>query len=179
MQIKHIQSENFKGNTNVSITPEKVNILVGQNGAGETSLLEAIRFAITGKSPDDYKRAGTVSGSVSVNMADIGEIRREWTPEKSIFKLNGKTTTSKAIAEQIQAVCGISSTTTNILSSSEVVAALSSGELSEYLLTEGFLKSSVDIEKIIAFCKLSPAAEEELRMQLSPAPEVIPLEFSQ
>lgn len=44
MEINKIEISGFKGIKTLSITPKKVNILVGKNNTGKTSLLEAIKY---------------------------------------------------------------------------------------------------------------------------------------
>jgi DNA replication and repair protein RecF len=51
MWIKRLSSKNFRTYSAVDISFEKgVNVIIGENGQGKTNLLEAIHFAITGRS---------------------------------------------------------------------------------------------------------------------------------
>ena len=50
MKIGHIRITDFKGVRKFQMTPAKVNILVGANGTGKSSVLQAIRYGITGLS---------------------------------------------------------------------------------------------------------------------------------
>ena len=49
MNLKSVSIKNFKGvkNMEIEFTP-KVNLLIGDNGAGKTSVLEAIAVALSG-----------------------------------------------------------------------------------------------------------------------------------
>ncbi len=42
MEIKEVKISNFKGITDLTFSPKKINIIVGKNNTGKTSILEAI-----------------------------------------------------------------------------------------------------------------------------------------
>ena len=42
MQIKELKIENFKGISYLKFSPKKINLIVGRNNTGKTSVLEAI-----------------------------------------------------------------------------------------------------------------------------------------
>lgn len=173
MKISNIKLKNFKGIEALEVTPARVNILSGPNGMGKTSLMEGIRCAITGKTPDDYMALGAVKSSVSVEIDRIGSIERQYTPSKSKTLMCGKTTTAKDAMKDLGNILGCSARTMNMMFSSELMEQMMGADLAEYLLNEGFLKNDMDIEKLLSLCDLSKAAEGELRMLL---PEAITLE---
>ncbi|MFH1431710.1 MAG: AAA family ATPase [archaeon] len=46
MDIKEVQISNFKGISNMTFFPKKINIIVGKNNTGKTSILEAIYYTM-------------------------------------------------------------------------------------------------------------------------------------
>lgn len=51
MWIKRLYSKNFRTYSDIDVSFDKgVNVIVGENGQGKTNLLEAIHFAVTGRS---------------------------------------------------------------------------------------------------------------------------------
>lgn len=173
MQIQSIEMKNFKQTESRTLHPAKFNVLIGPNGSGKTTVLEAVKCGLNGKPPADHIKAGTAGGYLTMDVTGLGVIERKWSGGKSTTKLNGRTTTQKSIIEMIQTQFGFSSKTTDIMSSSEVVENLFGKEFAQYLLD--FLKNDMDFDKLVALCEASPEAVDELSMQLPPAPDVITL----
>jgi hypothetical protein len=72
MQIIQLQAENVKALTAVEITPDgKPVIITGSNGAGKSSILDAIFFALTNTGLDDPIRHGTTKAVVKLNLGEI------------------------------------------------------------------------------------------------------------
>ncbi|MBQ3570703.1 MAG: AAA family ATPase [Methanocorpusculum sp.] len=176
MKISRVHLQHFKGITEAEVEPAKVNILVGANGMGKTSFLEGIRYGITGKGTEDMINVASCDGSVLVDIDGLGTLERQFRYDKTKVKVCGKTTTAKAAMETLINLLGCSSTTMNMMFSSELVEQMMGTDLAQYLLNEGFLKNDMDIDKLLALCSLSPEAEAELRMMLPAAPAAISLE---
>ena len=175
MKISNIKIMNFKGIESLEVKPARINILSGPNGMGKTSMLEGIRCAITGKTPDDYMAMGTSKSSVAVELEKLGTIERRYTPSKSKTLMCGKATTAKDVARDLGDILGCSGRTMNMMFSSELMEQMMGADLAEYLLNVGFLENDMDIEKLLSLCSLSKDAEDELRMLLPEAPEKITL----
>jgi DNA repair exonuclease SbcCD ATPase subunit len=175
MQITSFSAQNFKSIEKFDFALRKVNVFTGPNGAGKTTVLHALRYAITGKAPTDIKRNGTSSGYVSADITDVGVVKRTFAKETKVT-VNDKNTTGKSVAESLNGAYSISPDTSNVLTSGELLTGMSSGDLSAFLINEGFLKLDVDIEKVVKYCKPSPEGESELRMYFPEAPEVIPVD---
>lgn len=175
MKISDIKLRNFKGIKELEVRPGKINILSGPNGMGKTSLMEGMRCAITGKTPEDYMAMGAVKAFVAVEVGGIGTIERQYTPSKSTTRMCGKVTTAKVVTKVLGDVLGCSAKTMNMMFSSELMEEMMGADLAGYLLNEGFLKNDMDIEKLLSLCSLSEEAEKELRMLLPEAPERITL----
>jgi len=76
MHIERVRLENFKGYAFAEIPLEPgVTAILGLNGAGKSSILEAIKYALFGLRPgtaSELLREGTKSGSIEINLR-LGE----------------------------------------------------------------------------------------------------------
>lgn len=175
MKIENLEIKNVRGLTSLEMKPAKLNFITGPSGSGKSSVLDAIRFGLTGKLPKDGLHTGTVSLAVDMKIENIGEVSRTQTDGKPMkVRVNGKTTTAKSVAEMIEKVYGCSPTTTSIMTSSEI---LRKKDLAEYLLTEGFLNNDMMLSKLIGLCPgLDVAAQSELYELLPQEPTPVTLE---
>ena len=97
--IKKIAIANFKRFDNLETDIEKVNTLISTNGAGKTSFLQALRWALLGTFDKSYVRHDGPT-SVEVTFESGTVIHRSYDGEKQIVKVNGSASTQKA-ANQI------------------------------------------------------------------------------
>lgn len=175
MKISKLSLQNWRNMEMFNLEPGCINVLIGPNGSGKTSVLESIKTVLNGKTPSDFIRAGSTTASISADIDRVGNIKRVWTTGKpSKVSINYRTTTQKSIVESIEALYGISPETTTIMSSSDVIENLFGKDFARYILS--FLKNDMDIEKLIALCAPTPQAEKIMRDILPPAPAVISLE---
>lgn len=163
MEITRLTAGNVHGLTNISINPEKLNFITGPSGSGKSSIMEAIRYAISGKASEDHVKVGGAKAVVLADIPRIGVIERLVTNEgKTKVKLNGKTTTAKSIAEQFSAVYGFTLTDAGLLMSSDVLEHALGKDLAEYLLNGGFIKNDMPFSRLLALNPLDPEIADEL-----------------
>ena len=72
MKIKKMEIKRYKGVQNLEVYPQKLHVITGKIGAGKSSILEAMRFGVTGVSELDGGPA-----EVAVTLANGMEIRRK------------------------------------------------------------------------------------------------------
>ncbi len=96
--IKKIQLNNFKKHTNVTLAfVTGLNAIVGKNGTGKSSILEAIDYLFTGTLPDkkeNIMRAGTNTGFVIMEFelaGKEGRLERHLDSSKVVLDYDGKT----------------------------------------------------------------------------------------
>ena len=176
MQIRKFEMQNWRNFHYLEFVPKRINALIGPNGSGKTSILEALKTVMNGKAPTAFARNGAPFVSVSAEIEDVGDIQRSWNLEdgKTSTKMNGKNATSKSIQKMLEDVYGVSSQTTDIMSSSEVMEAAFGNKFAEYVLS--FIKNDMDVDHLIALCSPSPDAEAILRDYFPPVPELIELD---
>lgn len=132
--ITTISIRNFKGIENLQLNAKKLNAIIGKCGSGKSSLLDAIRFALTGKAGKEVIRKGCREASVVLRFSDNSTIERIRRTSENISKCNGKSSTKRSLDEFLAArnmnPCWIES-----LCSVDWFAGLSSKDLNNFFMT--------------------------------------------
>lgn len=132
--ITTISIRNFKGIEDLQLNAEKLNAIIGKCGSGKSSLLDAIRFALTGKAGKEVIRKGCREASVVLRFSDNSTIERIRRTSENISKCNGKSSTKRSLDEFLTArnmnPCWIES-----LCSVDWFAGLSSKDLNNFFMT--------------------------------------------
>lgn len=132
--ITTISIRNFKGIEDLQLNAKKLNAIIGKCGSGKSSLLDAIRFALTGKAGKEVIRKGCREASVVLRFSDNSTIERIRRTSENISKCNGKSSTKKSLDEFLTArnmnPCWIES-----LCSVDWFAGLSSKDLNNFFMT--------------------------------------------
>ena len=132
--ITTISIRNFKGIEDLQLNAKKLNAIIGKCGSGKSSLLDAIRFALTGKAGKEVIRKGCREASVVLRFSDNSTIERIRRTSENISKCNGKSSTKRSLDEFLAArnmnPCWIES-----LCSVDWFAGLSSKDLNNFFMT--------------------------------------------
>ena len=132
--ITTISIRNFKGIEDLQLNAKKLNAIIGKCGSGKSSLLDAIRFALTGKAGKEVIRKGCREASVVLRFSDNSTIERIRRTSENISKSNGKSSTKRSLDEFLTArnmnPCWIES-----LCSVDWFAGLSSKDLNNFFMT--------------------------------------------
>jgi len=167
MEITNLVTQNIHGNKYANINPAKLNFITGPSGSGKSSLMEAIRYAITGKTGSDHITTGASMASISMTVPKIGLIERSVTDDgKTKVRLNRKTTTAKSIVEQYAAIYGFNLNDVSLLFSSDVLKHALGKDLAEYLLNGGFISNDMTYARLLALNPLEPEIADELERTL-------------
>lgn len=156
MKLNKIRMVNFMGfKGEVTFEVPHIAALIGKNGIGKTSLINAIRYALTGEEPDgviintacdECQVAITLNDPVDGSEVEFLRTKHKTKPSKC--KINGKATTAKSMNEKIEDCIGIPLERVKILSSSEVVAAMKPQEFSSFILE--YIPEKLKVDDIIA-----------------------------
>ncbi len=154
MKLKSLSLKNFCGVKALDAELPQIIALCGKNGMGKTTILNAIRYALTGKEPEgDIIRYGSQSTEVTVVVDDgksgVAYTRIKDREKPSAFKIDGKKTTLKALNENISEVIGIPLDKVEILSSADIVSAMKPQEFASLIL--GYIPEKLTLEKVMTF----------------------------
>lgn len=155
MKILKLETVNFMGlKGRFEFTPAHITALCGKNGIGKTTLLNAVRFGLTGAEPEgDVINASSDEMKVSITLNDtVGGEDVEFTRYKHRTKpskcmINGKATTMKSMNDKIESVIGIDLDKIKVLSSSEVVAAMKPQEFAAFILD--YIPEKIKLSQIL------------------------------
>lgn len=152
MKINSIKTRNFMGLKGVyTIDMPHIAALIGKNGIGKSTILTAIRYALTGEDPSgDIIHKDCEECSVSLYLTDPADgseieferIKNRTKPSKS--RLNGKATTAKSMNEKLESIVSIPLDKIKILSSADIVAAMKPQEFASFILSYVPEKMKVD-----------------------------------
>jgi energy-coupling factor transporter ATP-binding protein EcfA2 len=78
LRVKRIHIHNVLGIEDIEIRPGKLVLVQGRNGAGKTSVLEAIRHALRGGKDATLIRRGETFGSTVIEFDDETELQRRY-----------------------------------------------------------------------------------------------------
>lgn len=123
MKLNRIGIKDFKKIEDLKLEfGENPVVLVGPNGAGKSSVVEAIRYAITGESPLNAIRAGEKESIITVIANDDIEFERyiQRLNKKSV-KLMGKKITNSAAKITMEDVLDIGTEETDIILTSDIL----------------------------------------------------------
>ncbi|WP_097006341.1 AAA family ATPase [Lacrimispora amygdalina] len=144
MKIEGINIKGFKGIEDFNHRfNNTVTVIDGLVGTGKTSLIQALRFGLTGELPTSPIRNGFATASV---MLDCGEelcIEREISrPSKKSVKIVGRKVGVGASEEYISEISSVGNEIMKIATSSEVLTKLKPSEFGNIFLNESEEKKS-------------------------------------
>lgn len=164
MELERIMIENYRGK-NFNFQPDRVNLFFKENGAGKTSLCDAIRYGITGLTPKDDVRNTSVR-ILYRNGLDAERSRSKLTSCRIAEKKVPEMDLDKAIVNAIH----IPLEDIKVVSSSEVLSCLKPGDLLKLLLK--YIPEQLDLDTVMHyFSDLTNEIFEECSLFFPAMPE--------
>lgn len=129
-------------------TPGKVNYSFHENGYGKTSLLDAIRYGLTGALPKDDVRGCYVELTESSSGMQLYRERGSTTICK-FGGINGKKISEKAMNMELEELSGVSHENMKLISSSDIFSRMKPDEFLSLLLQ--YIPEKLTYEQIISY----------------------------
>lgn len=164
MKIKRIQIENFqglKGIHEIEFGSRLITALCGKNGTGKTSLLNALRYALTGMEPDgEMLTKNEARCTVVVELEDGSRFFRiRHANGGSKYRIGTKWTTRAGLNSALEDAIGIPLSAVKVASSAEVVAAMKPKEFGEFLLR--YIPEEMDSSRVLSYIDDAPESAKE------------------
>lgn len=163
MKIENLKIKNFKAIKSLEYAPKnKIAVLCAPNGTGKTSFLEAVRFGLTGDSPDNCVNDDAEETTVSIVLDDELYFSRTKSNSKPTkVRVNGKATTAKNLETAIQDKTGVSKDAMRVTTSQDVLSAMKPEDLGTFLMS--YVPEEVDFDSMIKYIPgLTPQAQAVL-----------------
>ena len=153
MKVKSLKTNNFQGLEGVhEFNFGKITALAQPNGSGKTSLINALRYGLTGVEPaGDVITRGASSMAVRVVLENDSSFLRQQYAEKKkksrYFVGNASSTLSKLNEFICNELGGVDVNTAKMVSSGELLTQMTSQQFGEMLLR--YLPESMTVETIL------------------------------
>ena len=128
---------------------DKVTVLAAPNGAGKTSVISALRYALTGLEPEgEMIHKGRTSAAVQIDTAKRSYCRIKKLGKQSRYVMDGKTTSLGELTRALEEEMGVTVGCAKTITSSELLQGLDSRQFGDLLL--GYLPEMMDRETVIS-----------------------------
>lgn len=167
MKLNRIKINNYRGQ-NFDFVPGRLNIMLKGNGAGKTSLCDAIRYGITGMMPKDDVR------NMSVSITYENGLETERTRGKATTcKSGGRRTTETGVNGDILDAIGVQSLEdVKIAGSGEFLSNLKPEELLKWLFQ--YIPERLDFDMVMNYF---PALTDEIESECALIFPLMPEKF--
>ena len=165
--INNVTITNYGGIEAISLPDGPITVVTGGNGHGKSTIVDAIRFLLTGKNGYTIKSGATeavVEGEMFGSVFSR-TMRPSATGITTEIRMNRRKVTGKAFEEWLKKN-GIDPAALKIATSSEVLSAMSAGELSDFFIKGGYLPVKVTAEDVLDFLDLEVEEKEFLAERL-------------
>ena len=157
MKIDHLAMTNFMGiKGRMEFDMPHLAAIIGPNGMGKTTVMNAVRYGLTGAEPEgDIINKSAQQSTVTITLTDAKDgVTYDFTRIKdrdkpSKCQIDGKSTTQKTMNQKIEDIIGISLDKIKVLASSDVVAAMKPQEFSSFILD--YIPEKLTLEKVMEF----------------------------
>lgn len=175
MKVTKLKVNNFQGLKGVhEFDFDKITALAQPNGSGKTSLINALRYGLTGIEPSgDMITIGENSTAVRVELENGSNFLRQKFTKKGkssgYYVGNAATTLSKLNEFITHELGGVEISTAKTISSGELLANMNSQQFGEMLLQ--YLPESMSVETILERFPSANQAQQEIIKECLPKSE--------
>ena len=150
MKIERLQTMDFMGLPGKKAWDfnNKITVLAAPNGAGKTSVISALRYALTGLEPEgEMIHKGKISAAAQIKTARRSYCRIKRLGKQSRYVMNGKTTSLGELTRALEEEMGSNVSSVKTITSSELLQGLDSQQFGSLILD--YLPEMMDKETVI------------------------------
>ena len=150
MKIERLQTMDFMGLPGKKAWDfnNKITVLAAPNGAGKTSVISALRYALTGLEPEgEMIHKGKISAAAQIKTARRSYCRIKRLAKQSRYVMNGKTTSLGELTRALEEEMGSAVSSVKTITSSELLQGLDSQQFGSLILD--YLPEMMDKETVI------------------------------
>ena len=151
MKIERLHTMDFMGIPGKRVWDfrDKVTVFAAPNGTGKTSVISALRYALTGMEPEgEMIHKGKASAAVQIDTGKRSYCRIKKLGKQSRYVMNGKTTSLGELTRALEEELGVSVSNAKTITSSELLQGLDSQQFGDLLIN--YLPEMMDKETIIS-----------------------------
>lgn len=171
MKIQTIEIINFKGveHQTCTFTDKTISLLLGHNGKGKTSFIEALQWGLTGVLPQNPVRDGCECAVVKIILADGTSFSRTVFKDNrpSKVEIDGRITPAKNLNILLNEKFGFSSDILKVAISADTLLSMKSEQLGDFLLK--YIPEALNADKVLGY--MSEITEEMQEVVLTTLPE--------
>ena len=171
MEFESVIITNFKALKKYEYNPEhKIAVLCAPNGTGKTSFLEAVRFGLTGDTPDNCINDSADEATVSIALkSGLVFSRTKHITKPTKIRVAGKSTTAKNLELLLSDETGIGKDAMRITTSQDILSAMKPDELGSFLMS--YVPEEVDFDTVVKYIPdITPQEKNELATYLPAMP---------
>lgn len=140
MKIKALAISNFRGVKFWQTSPANLNVLIGKNGKGKSSILDAIRFCLTGEASKKDILHGEKEATVVIQFEDGDIFKRTLIPSSAASGsqkcfINDKETTISNAEKYVENKIGCKMSVFKGLCGSDYLSSLPEKEMTNFLIS--------------------------------------------
>ena len=151
MKIERLHTMDFMGIPGKRVWDfrDKVTVFAAPNGTGKTSVISALRYALTGMEPEgEMIHKGKASAAVQIDTGKRSYCRIKKLGKQSRYVMNGKTTSLGELTRALEEEMGVSVSNVKTITSSELLQGLDSQQFGDLLIN--YLPEMMDKETVIS-----------------------------
>ncbi len=169
MKIDKLQTKDFMGLTGARefTFPEKITAFATHNGVGKTSVLNALRFGITGSYGNGYPVSGGADKcDVGITLSTGTQIIREINKDGNKLWYNRKGISPKELEKAIQAESGMELKVLKTVTASELIGSMKPQDLQALMLQ--YIPETLDTETVLSYIPVVTEGMKKTAEELLP-----------
>lgn len=164
MKIVEMRMKNFGNYNNTIVKMKAIMFLLKENGAGKSTFLKALNYALDGDFEDSMIKNGTDEMSVSITLENGFHVVRGKKGSRAFSKIGYqelKTVTKEKANEEIARIFGLPMASIKVIASSNELFEMKPEYLADFIMRH--IPNKMNVENILSYI---PDASEEMKEEI-------------